>query len=154
MQNRKVVIIDEDARFLSVTKKILIMGGYDPVVVNDVSLALDTVIKEKPDVILVELVMSRKNGFELIDGINRACASRRIPIIAMSTFFKAEFNWLFDLCGIKRWLKKPFQPLDVMWAIENEIAEVGDYLFRDTQDKSQAHSRNQSGQVDCFCTPS
>jgi hypothetical protein len=28
-----------------------------------------------------------------------------------------------DFCGIKRWIKKPFLPLDVIWAVENEIEE-------------------------------
>lgn len=123
MQNRKVAIIDKDDKFLSATEEILLMGGYDPVVVNDASLAVDTVIQKKPNVILMELILPRKNGFELIDGINRVFKTKKIPIIAMSAFFKDEFRWLFDLCGIRRWLKKPFQPLDVMWAIENEIEE-------------------------------
>jgi len=28
-----------------------------------------------------------------------------------------------DFCGIKRWIKKPFLPLDVIWAVENEMEE-------------------------------
>jgi response regulator RpfG family c-di-GMP phosphodiesterase len=71
----------------------------------------------------MELRMPHKNGFALSDAINRVFATKRIPIIAMSNLFKDEFKWLMDLCGIKRWIKKPFQPLDVIWAIENEIEE-------------------------------
>ena len=125
MKNRKVVIIDEDEKSLEKLEEILAMGGYVPVVVNDASLALDTVIRHKPDVILMELKMPHKNGFELADAINRAFETRRVPIIAMSAFFKDELRWLLDVCGIKRWLKKPFQPLDVIWAVENELEEGG-----------------------------
>jgi CheY-like chemotaxis protein len=121
MKHGKVAIIDDNEKFLSRIKSILLMSGYIPVLVNDAFLAVDTVVRSKPDVILVELRMPGKNGFELTDSINRICESRKVPLIAMSDSFKDEFHWLLDLCGIKRRLKKPFQPLDVIWAIENEI---------------------------------
>jgi len=123
MQDRKVAVIDDDKKFLGEIEEILTMGGYAPVVVNDPFLVVDTVVQSKPDIILLELRMPRKNGFELSYALNRVFAARRMPIIAMSAFFKDEFSWLLDFCGIKRWLKKPFQPLDVIWAIENEIEE-------------------------------
>ena len=123
MQSRKVAVIDNDQKSLSEIEEFLLLSGYDPVLVSDPSLAVHTVLENKPDVILIELKMPRKNGLELTDSINRAFETKRVPVIAMSDFFKEEFSWLLDLCGIKRWLKKPFQPLDVIWAIENEVEE-------------------------------
>ncbi len=124
MQNRKVAIIDEDKKTLGELEEILKLADYTPVLVNDTFWAVGTEIQNKPDVILMELKMPYKNGFALADAINRVFGTNRIPIIAMSNLFKDEFKWLMDFCGIKRWIKKPFQPLDVIWAIENEI-EVG-----------------------------
>jgi DNA-binding response OmpR family regulator len=85
--------------------------------------AVNTVFNNKPHVILMELKMPHKNGFALADAINRAFGMKKIPIIAMSNLFKNEFKWLMDFCGIKRWIKKPFLPLDVIWAVENEMEE-------------------------------
>ena len=121
MGKRRVAIIDDDKKFLSKIEEILLMGGYVPIVANDAMLAVDAVSQSEPDVILMELRMPGKNGFELADAIHRVSETRRIPLIAMSDFFKQEFAWLLGLCDIKRWLIKPFQPLDVIWAIENEI---------------------------------
>ena len=123
MQNRKAVIIDEDEKSLRELEAILVMGGYAPILVSNDYLAVDTVIRNKPDVIFMELRMSHKNGFELTDAINRALETRKIPIIAMSASFKDEFRWVLDFYGIKWFIKKPFQPLDVIWAIENEIID-------------------------------
>jgi two-component system, response regulator PdtaR len=123
MENRKIAVIDEDTRILRNLEEILTISGYSPIVINDAFSAVDTIIQHKPDVILMELKMPRKNGFELTDAINRVFDTKRAPIIAMSEFFKDEFLWLLNACGIKRWIRKPFQPLDVIWAIENEIGE-------------------------------
>ena len=123
MQNRIVAIIDDNQDSLRELEIILKMAGYIPVLVNDVLVAVDAVINNKPDVILMELKMPHKNGFALADAINRVFGTKKIPIIAMSNIFKDEFKWLMDFCGIKRWIKKPFLPLDVIWAVENEMPE-------------------------------
>lgn len=121
MKHRKVAVIDDDRKFLGKIEEILLMGGYLPVIVDDAHTAVDTVVQNRPDVVLLELRMSGKNGFELTHAINRAFETQRIPFIAMSDFFKEGLSWLLDLCDIRRMLIKPFQPLDVIWAIENEI---------------------------------
>jgi len=123
MQNRKVAIIDDNQDSLRELEEILRMAGYTPVLVDDILGAVDTAIENKPDVILMELKMPHKNGFALADAINRVFETKKIPIIAMSNLFEDKSKWLMDFCGIKRWIKKPFLPLDVIWAVENEIEE-------------------------------
>jgi len=123
MKNRKIAIIDEDKKILEELEEILNLSGYTPVTVIDPSLAVHTIMNNKPDIILMELRMPRKNGFELTHTINGVFETKKVPIIAMSESYRDEFRWLFELCGIKRWIKKPFQPLDLIWAIENEIEE-------------------------------
>lgn len=121
MRNKKVVIINDDQESIRNLEEILAASGHDAVVVSDALLAVDVVAQREPDVILLELRMPRKNGFELAGEINRVFETKRIPIIAMSAFFRDEFGFLLNLCGINRHLKKPFHPLDVIWAIENAI---------------------------------
>jgi len=117
-------VINKDKNSLGDLVEILTASGHELVLVHDARLAVDTVVRTKPDVVLVELAMPRKNGFELADEINYTLPTLRIPIIAMSAYLKREFQFLFNLCGINRHLKKPFRPLDVIWAIENASEEM------------------------------
>jgi len=121
MKNRIIAIIDEDKEVLGELEGVLTMGGYTPIPVIDPLLAVDTIIQHRPDLILMELKMPRKNGFELTHTINQVFETKKVPIIAMSESYRDEFRWLLNFCGIKRWIKKPFQPLNLIWAIENEI---------------------------------
>jgi len=123
VQNIIVAIIDDNQDSLRELEKILKMAGYTPVLIDDVLGAVEKQVNNKPDVILMELKMPLKNGFALADAINRVFGTKEIPIIAMSNIFKDEFKWLMDFSGIKRWIKKPFLPLDVIWAVENEMLE-------------------------------
>lgn len=123
MRKREVLIINDDKKSLGNLEEVLAASGYDSVVVDDALLAIDIVAQRNPDVILLELKMPRKNGFELAEQINRVFETKRIPIIAMSEFYKDEFRFLLDLCGINQYIKKPLNPLDVIWAIENVTEE-------------------------------
>lgn len=121
MANKRVVIINDGKDSLGELEAILGASGYDSVVVNDALAAVDVVVRNNPDVVLLELKMPRKNGFEIAGEINHALETRRIPIIAMSDFFKGEFGFLLELCGINRHVTKPVKPLDVLWAINSVI---------------------------------
>lgn len=122
MENKKVLIVDDDKGFLEELRESLALSGYDMVAVNDPQEVLPIAVKAKPDVVLLDLKMPGKSGFQLADEMRRYFQLQNIPIIAMSAFFKDEYNILMNLCGIKKCLKKPFNPLDVIAQIEGALA--------------------------------
>lgn len=136
MRNKEALIINDDKESLGDLEGILSASGHDSVVVLDALSAVDAVVQRKPDVILLELKMPQKNGFELADDINRALETRKIPIIAMSAVFKEEYTFLLNLCGITRCLKKPFNALDVIWAVENAAEENRSFFREDYYERA------------------
>lgn len=121
MMNRKVVVIDDDMENIAELKDNLAGSGYNPVIVDNDPSAIDKVAQSKPDIILMGLNMKHKSGLELAYKIKSMFKNRNIPVIAMSKYLKDGLGPLFKFCGIKKCLKKPFQPLNVIWAIENLI---------------------------------
>jgi len=123
MIHRKVMIIDDDKEFLEELGETLRLSGYEMVVINDVGLVSDAAVKTKPDIILIDLKMPKKTGFQLADELRHISELSNIPIIAMTGFFKEGYQPLMNICGIKTYLKKPFSPLDVISAIEGVLKE-------------------------------
>ena len=117
----KVAIIGHDKESLRELGEILAGGGYTPIPVSDIRSAINTVIQKKPDVVLVDLSMSSKTGFEITDVINLVSETKIVPIIAIPKSFNEEHSWFLDLCSIKKCIKKPFFALAVIWAVENDI---------------------------------
>jgi len=77
----------------------------------------------KPDVILLDLKMPQMSGFQVADELRHLSEVSHIPVIAMSAFLKDEYAALLNICGIKKCLKKPFHPLDVIAQIEEVLAQ-------------------------------
>ena len=124
MVRKRVLVIDDDEEFLEELKELLAQTGYEVSDISDSSIALKVARETRPDVILLDLRMRRTSGFEIADGLKRFLETERIPVIAMTGFYTMkEHSWLMNFCGIKKCLKKPFNPLDVIAEIELAMGE-------------------------------
>ena len=123
MSKKKVMVVDDDREFLEELCELLVLSGYEMVSVNDPAAALQIAVSEKPQVILIDLKMPGKSGFQLAEEFRGLAQLDQVSLIAMSAFFKEEYKPLLNICGIKRCLKKPFHPLEVITEIEAALAE-------------------------------
>ncbi|MFA5388209.1 MAG: response regulator [Candidatus Omnitrophota bacterium] len=124
----KIMIIDDDKEFLDELRDTLEMSGYDMVAVNDPFLAPDIADRESPDVIVLDLKMPGKNGFQLADELRHMPSLMQVPVIAMTGCFKEEYAPLIKMCDIRKCLKKPFNPLDIITEIELVLDNKEDRL--------------------------
>ncbi len=118
MKNR-IMIVDDDKEFLEELEETLGLSGYDVVAVQDSTCALETMHQIKPDLILLDLKMPQKSGFQLADEVRHMSDLSQVPIIIMTAYLKDEYKSLMSLCGIHACLKKPFNPLDIIAQIES-----------------------------------
>jgi CheY-like chemotaxis protein len=122
-KNTKILIVDDDKEFLEELGESLELSGYEMTAVHDASLALEVCQKNKPDLILLDLKMPAKSGFQVADEIKHFQDTAHIPIIAMTGYFKDDYVPLMGLFGITKCLKKPF-------GVEEVICEIEDALSR------------------------
>lgn len=121
--NKKIMIIDDNKEFLEEIVETLTLSGYEAVAVHDETKAVSSVMKEKPDVILLDLKMPKKTGFMVAAELRCLPEFSEIPIIAITGFFKDYCAPLVNTFGIQRFIKKPFNPLDVISRIEEVLKE-------------------------------
>ena len=117
----RILIVDDNREFLDELGELLRLSGYDMVAVGDAESALKAAVKEKPDAVLLDLKMPGKSGFQLAGELRHIPDMDAVPIIAMSGFFKDIYQPLMNICGIKKCIRKPFTPLDVITAIEEAL---------------------------------
>jgi DNA-binding response OmpR family regulator len=115
------MIVDADEKFLKDLKEILAFSGYDIIAAHDPFSVLPIAFKEKPNAILLDLKMPGKSGFQIAHELRSSPELQHIPIIAMTRFFKNGYKILMEMCDIKKCIKKPFLPLDVIMEIESVL---------------------------------
>lgn len=120
----KVMIVDDDKQFLAEISEVLKMSGYNTVEFSSGSEALKQVILEKPDVILLDLKMEGKGGFEVASKLKCSMETRQIPIVAVTgVYTDNDQNLVIKACGFEKRLIKPVNPLDVIVAIEHALGK-------------------------------
>jgi DNA-binding response OmpR family regulator len=119
MEKKKIMIVEDDKELLEELQETLVSVGYEVRPVNDPTTALD----EAKKIILLDLKMPKKSGFQIADELRQLSEFTKIPVIAMTGFFTSEeYSLLMNICRIKKCLKKPLNPAQVIEQIEMTLA--------------------------------
>ena len=83
MENR-VLVVDDSATIRRIVILILGEAGYSVATAPDGAEALDRVQRERFDLVLVDFVMPRLNGFQFAQALRSIAALRDLPVVLMS----------------------------------------------------------------------
>ena len=83
-EKKKVLLVDDDPDFVEAIKVIVENGGYDVRVAYDGAEGLEAVAKDKPDLIVLDVMMPVMNGHETCARLKADPATAKIPIILLT----------------------------------------------------------------------
>ncbi len=117
----KILIVDDDAPFRFVLEIALAAEGYEVKTAANGEEALELVAQEDFSLILVDLIMPQKDGFETIQSLIES--NSEMKLIAMSGGRNSSQSYLrvAGKMGACRTLAKPFDRQSLLEAIESEI---------------------------------
>ena len=120
----KVLIAEDDEPLRSMIQKILVKAGYQVVVAGDGEATLDILQAEKPQVLVLDLAMPKKNGYEVCRAV-RASADPQISkikiIITSGKKYPVDIRAAHEY-GADDYLVKPFH-VDELLAAMRELLE-------------------------------
>ena len=106
----RVLAVDDDPQALRYVRDALASAGYTPVVTGDPEEALRLVAEEKPDLVLLDLMLPGTDGIELMKDILTA---GDVPVIFVSAYGRDELiARAFDM-GAVDYVVKPFSPTEL-----------------------------------------
>jgi len=120
---KKILIVEDEEILLDLLRKKLINQGYSVVVARDGGEGLRIMREEKPDLVLLDIIMPKLGGFEVMEEMQKDNKLKNIPIIIVSNSGQpVEIEKAREL-GAKDWLiKTEFDPQEV---VEKVIKQIG-----------------------------
>lgn len=85
----KVLLVEDEPIILNALSAFLLQQ-YDVVIANNGRTALDLIRTQKPDIILLDLMLPEMNGFEVMTEKNKDSELARIPVIVLSNLDSKE----------------------------------------------------------------
>ena len=121
----KVVIIDDDRINQEILFKAFTQKGYEVVCILDSQECIKEVLRLKPDLILLDLLMPGLNGFEVLQIMKEKSIIPKIPVIIL-TALREEVNIkkTLSLGAQDYWLKTDYNPSELVEKL-NKILDRG-----------------------------
>ncbi len=110
MGKKKILLADDEEDIKTVIKLYLESKGYDVVTSYDGLDTLDKVKAEKPDLILLDIMMPVINGFEVCKQLKADENTSHIPIVMLSAASQADSVEQAIEAGAVDYIMKPFEP--------------------------------------------
>lgn len=84
MQKKKILLVEDDTTLAQVYKSRLILEGFEVEHVANGELALSTAIEFKPDLIVLDAMMPKINGFDVLDILRNTPETMNVRIIMLT----------------------------------------------------------------------
>ena len=119
---KKIIIIEDEEVLLNLLKKKITQEGYQVIVARDGQEGLNKIKTEMPDLILLDIIMPKKGGFEVIEELNKDDNLKNIPVIVISNSGQpVELDRIKKL-GVIDWLiKANFNPQEVIGKVKKYL---------------------------------
>jgi DNA-binding response OmpR family regulator len=142
MIKQKVLIVDDEASIQELIRFNLEQSGFDTEVASDGLAALEMFESYKPDLIVLDLMLPGKDGYDVCKEIRR---TSNVPII-MLTAKETELERVLGLeLGADDYMTKPFSPLELVARIKAVLRRASG---QEQQDENEYKVGNIFLQVD------
>jgi DNA-binding response OmpR family regulator len=118
---KKILLVDDSSTVLLMEKMLLANEGYDLVTASNGRDAIQKTEAERPDLILLDVVMPDINGFEACKQIRARDVNRQIPIIMVTTRSEAANVQIGFESGCNDYVTKPINGVELLTKIKNHL---------------------------------
>jgi len=126
MTRKHVYVVNGSPEFLDIVRQLLQDENYNVTTTNFVPLSFETIEAAQPSMLIIDLVIGEKAGWDLLAQLRRAVSTQDIPVLLVSTRpqLLAEARDRHEEFGGDRYLSKPVDLDDLLGNIESMIGKA------------------------------
>jgi two-component system alkaline phosphatase synthesis response regulator PhoP/two-component system response regulator VicR len=112
--NKTILVVDDEKHIVRLVQINLERAGYKVITAQDGKEGLQKAQQEKPDLIVLDVMMPYMDGFEVLKHLKKDPETRNIPVIMLTA--KAQDADVFRGWkeGVDTYLTKPFNPMELL----------------------------------------
>jgi DNA-binding response OmpR family regulator len=119
----KIMVVEDDLGASTFIAEVLKMAGYEAIVVNDSSKAMEIANSALPQAILLDLMMPPPDGFKLCRLLRADPTFHRTPILIVTALDNTDSKIVAIGAGANDYLVKPFQIDDLISKVRHLLEE-------------------------------
>ena len=117
-EKKRILVVDDEADLVDMLKMRLEVNNYDVITAYDGQEALDKARKEKPDLIILDLMLPKIDGYKVCRMLKFDEKYKKIPIILFTARAQDSDQTMGKEVGANAYVTKPFEPKVLLGKIE------------------------------------
>ncbi len=106
---KKILYIEDEADEVLMVRTRLENAGYTLISAADGAEGLDTIRANRPDLILLDIMMPELNGYEVCDQLKKDVETANIPIIIVTASGAKDLENRCEVLGVEEIIQKPYE---------------------------------------------
>ena len=132
--SKKVIVIEDERNIIEAISFILSRDGWDVVTHSNGHDAIDAVRLRKPDIVILDVMLPGKSGFDILQEIRGDGELGQIPVLMLTARGQEKDREMAQRAGASAYMTTPFSNAEVLDAVRH-LATVGDaarppFLFK------------------------
>ncbi|MFC1631512.1 response regulator transcription factor [Candidatus Omnitrophota bacterium] len=123
MANKKILIVDDEMEMVEMIQMRLEANNYQVLTAYDGQVGLEKAQKEGPDLIILDLMLPKMDGYKVCGLLKKDARFSKIPIIMFSARAQEEDKKLGEELGADAYITKPFEPAILLGKIKELLKE-------------------------------
>ncbi len=119
---KKILLADDSITIQKVVELTFSEGDYQVICVSNGAQALKRIPEVRPDIVLLDVIMPEKNGYEVCEQIKRSPATSGIPVLLLTGTFEPFDKKRAEAAGAQGHLTKPFESQALVLKVQELIA--------------------------------
>ena len=122
-QRPKILLVDDDVDLVTVMRGALESKAYEVIVAYNGREGLEKAKKEKPDLVVLDILMPVADGFVFADQFRKDPSLAKIPVLALTSFSESLGQpFAFE---VSEYIMKPIKPRDLVAKVEEFLKKAG-----------------------------
>jgi twitching motility two-component system response regulator PilH len=114
---KKVLVVDDSQAEIRLLQSVLQQGGFHSVAISDPTKIEEAIEEERPNVILLDVVMPHRNGFQPCRELKSQEHYSKIPVILVTSKTAPSDRYWGEQQGANGYVAKPFTPEELLSAV-------------------------------------
>lgn len=122
MEKKKILIVDDEAHIVELVRVCLEDTDYEIIEAYDGQEALNKAQSEMPDLILLDVMLPKMDGYGVCKTLKSADATKGIPIVMLTAKGQEVDKVKGFQSGADSYMTKPFSPLRLLTELEEKLS--------------------------------
>jgi CheY-like chemotaxis protein len=121
---KKILVADDEPPVVQIIRANLELEGYQVVTAYDGVQALEKAKAEQPDLLILDIMMPRMDGFDVLDALKKDASTENIPVVMLTALNEIEHMDQAARKGSYCYLTKPFEPLELLMIVRRLLTAL------------------------------